>query len=241
MVTLILVIVSIIGFIVFRYSSMSEGTQNPRISIESLGNGVIRLESFDVDDLIRMFNHSKIVFSQTYSNGTSDSSYIVIDRVGEEEINGTPVYRIRIEAVSASNKSIAFIWITRDFSKILMFRSGGLEYANETAEYYGRIVLSAPSFVLTAMQMSVLFDINISNGEVRATGLYWNITSFNESQLELNGREYTVISGKAVKTSNNTTREVLFKAVNINDEWYLLYVKVIKPDETYTISIEELS
>ena len=236
------VLVGIIGFIVFNYTTTSSRGGHGDISVKTLGNGVIRLKSFDVDDLIRLFNHSKIVFSQVYSNGTNDSSYIVLDRVGEEEINGTPVYRVRIEAVSADNKSIAFLWIAKDFSKILMFRSGGMEYTNETAEYYGRIVLSAPSFVLTAMQMSVLFDINVSDGRVSATTLYWNITSFNESRVEINGKVYTVITGKAVKTVNSTVeREVLFRAVEIDGEWYLLYVKVIKENETYTISVKELS
>lgn len=242
LILLVGVIVGFIGFIVLNYSSIGRQGVLENTSIKTLSSGIIRLESFDVDDLIRMFNHSKILFSQTYSNGTSDSSYIVIDLEGEEEINGTPVYRVRVEAVSANNRSVAFLWMTKDFSKILMFRSGGLEYTNKTAEYYGRIVLSAPSFVLTAMQMSVLFDINISGGKVYATALHWNITSFNESSIALGNNTYALIAGKAVKYRNSTVdREVWFKAVNINGKWYLLYVKVVKQDETYTVSIEELS
>ena len=239
LVLLVTVIVVVIGFIVLKYSGVMASNNTV---VGSLGNGVIRLRSFDVDDLIEKFNHSKIVLTQSYSNGTSRTSYITIDRLGLEEINGTPVYRIKLEAVSSGNKSIAFIWITRDFSKILLFRSGGVEYANETAEYYGRVALSAPSFVLTAMQMSVLFDVNVSEGKAYATTLHWNITSFNESTIRLGGKTYKVVMGEAVKYTNSTIdRRVWFKAVNMDDTWYLLYVKVAEQDGVYTISIEELS
>ncbi len=239
LVLLVTVIVVVIGFIVFKYSGVMASNNTV---VGSLGSGVIRLRSFDVDDLIERFSHSKIVFSQTYSNGTSRSSYITIDRLGLEEIDGIPVYRVKLEAVSSDNKSVAFIWITRDFSKILLFRSGGIEYTNETAEYYGRMVLSAPSFVLTAMQMSVLFDINVSEGKVYATALHWNITSFNESTIKLGDKAYKAVMGEAVKYANSTIdRRVWFKAVYMDGAWYLLYVKVAEQDGVYTISIEELS
>ena len=241
LVALVIVVVGLVGFIIGYYSWMLR-PNNIKANINGLGNTVIRMKAFDVDDLIRMFNHSKIILNQTYSNGTTTHSYIVIDKLGLEEINNTPVYRVKLEAVSGENKSIAFIWITRDFSKVLLFRSGGIEYSNETAEYYGRIVLSAPSFILTAMEMNILFDINISNGKASATTLYWNITSLNTSTIKLEGHEYQVIMGKAVKTVNSTIdRTVWFKAVNINGTWYLLYVKVADQDGTYTVSIEELS
>ena len=241
LVAIVIVIVGVVGFVIGYYSWMLR-PNNIESNISSLGNTIIRMKAFDVDDLIRMFNHSKIILNQTYSNGTSTHSYIVIDKLGLEEINNTPVYRVRLEAVSGENKSIAFIWITRDFSKILLFRSGGVEYANKTAEYYGRIILSAPSFLLTAMEMNILFDINISNGRASATTLHWNLTSLNTSTITLKGHEYKVIMGKAVKAVNSTIdRTVWFKAVNINGTWYLLYVRVMDQDGTYTVSIEELS
>ncbi len=241
LVALVIVIVGVVGFVIGYYSWMLR-PNNIESNISSLGNTVIRMKAFDVDDLIRMFNHSKIVLNQTYSNGTIMHSYIVIDKLDSEEINNTPVYRVKLEAVSGENKSIAFIWITRDFSKILIFRSGGMEYTNKTAEYYGRIVLSAPSFLLTAMEMNILFDINVSNGKAMATTLHWNITSLNTSTITLEGHEYQVIMGKAVKAVNSTiTRTVWFKAVNINGTWYLLYVRVTDRDGTFTVSIEELS
>ncbi len=241
LVAIVLAVVGLVGFVIGYYSWMFR-PNNIGYSVSSLGNTVIRMKAFDVDDLIRMFNHSKIVLNQTYNNGTRTHSYIVIDKLGLEEINHTPVYRVKLEAVSGENKSIAFIWITRDFSKILLFRSGGMEYTNKTAEYYGRIVLSAPSFLLTAMAMNILFDINVSNGKATATTLHWNITSLNTSTIKLGGREYQVIMGKAVKAVNSTiNRMVWFKAVNINGTWYLLYVRVTDKDGTYTVSIEELS
>ncbi len=241
LIAIVIVVVGLVGFVIGYYSRVFQVSSN-EINISGLENGVIKLKAFNVNDLLRMFNHTKIIFIQTYNNGTRTTSYIVIDKLGLEEINNTSVYRVRVEAVSGENKSVAFIWLTRDFSKILLFRSGGMEYSNKTAEYYGKIVLSAPSFVLTAMEINILFDINVSHGKATATTLHWNITSLNTSTITLKGREYRVITGEATKIVNSTIdKTVWFKAVDINGTWYLLYVKVTDQDGTYIVSIEELS